>query len=78
MLLKVKLGKVLPVSDKNVFKRIVEISQLLVKYELSPREPRITCSGSDLNLYFGNVEVLLGRDLITKYGSRRCRRFCRN
>ena len=56
---KVKLGKVLPVSDKNVFKRIVEISQLLVKYELSP--DRITCSGSDLNLYFGNVEVLLGK-----------------
>lgn len=56
---KVKLGEVLPVSDKNVFKRIVEISQLLVKYELSP--DRITCSGSELNLYFGNVEVLLGK-----------------
>lgn len=56
---KVKLGKVLPVSDKNVFKRIVEISQLAVKYKLNP--DRITCSGSNLNLYFGKVEVLLGR-----------------
>lgn len=56
---KVELGKVLPVSDKNVFQRIVEISQLLVKYELNP--DRITCSGSELNLYFGKVEVLLGK-----------------
>lgn len=56
---KVKLGEVLPVSDKNVFQRIVEISQLLVKYELNP--DRITCSGSDINLYFGKVEVMLGK-----------------
>lgn len=56
---KVKLGKVLPVSDKNFFKRIVEISQLLVKYKLNP--DRVTSSGSELNLYFGKVEVLLGK-----------------
>lgn len=56
---KVKVGKVLPVSDENVFDSIVEISQLLVKYELTP--DRITCSGSEINLYFGKVEVLLGR-----------------
>lgn len=56
---KVKMGKILPVSDKNVFQRIVEISQLIVKYELTP--DRITCSGSELNLYFGTVEVLLGK-----------------
>jgi cell division protein FtsQ len=55
---KVKLGKVLPVTDKDVFQGIVELSQLLVKYELNPDS--ITCSGSDLNLYFGKVEVLLG------------------
>ena len=56
---KVKMGKILPVSDKNVFQRIVEISQLIVKSELTP--DRITCSGSELNLYFGTVEVLLGK-----------------
>ena len=56
---KVKLGKVLPVSDKKFFKRIVEISQLLVKYKLNP--DRVTSSGSELNLYFGKVEVLLGK-----------------
>ncbi len=56
---KVKLGEVLPVSDKKLFKRIVEISQLLVKYELNP--DRVTSSGSELNLYFGKVEVRLGK-----------------
>ncbi len=55
---KVKLGEVLPVADKDVFQGIVELSQLLVKYELNPDS--ITSSGSDLNLYFGKVEILLG------------------
>lgn len=55
---KVKLGKVLPVSDKAVFKQFVEISRLLVKYSLSP--DRITCSGNDISVYFGEVEVQLG------------------
>ncbi|WP_122642420.1 cell division protein FtsQ/DivIB [Luxibacter massiliensis] len=61
----IKPGQVLPVSDKNVFERIVEVSQLLVKYQLSP--DRITCTGSELNLYFGQVEVLLGK---TNYENR--------
>ena len=56
---KVKLGSVLPVSDKKLFKRIVEISQLLVKYELTP--DRVASSGSALNLYFGKVEVMVGK-----------------
>lgn len=56
---KVVIGKVLPVSDKNVFKRIVEISGLIGKYSLTP--DRIVCAGSDLNLYFGGVEVMLGK-----------------
>lgn len=62
---KVKVGKVLPVSDKDVFKRIVEASQLLAKYELSP--DRVACVDSELDLYFGNVEVLLGK---TSYDER--------
>lgn len=62
---KVKLGEVLPVSDKKVFRGIVELSQLLVKYKLTP--DGITCVGSGLNLYFGGVEVLLGK---TNYGDR--------
>lgn len=56
---KVELGKVLPVSDKDVFQRIVEASQLIAKYELNP--DRITCTGSELNLYFGNIQVMLGK-----------------
>lgn len=56
---KVELGKVLPVSDKKVFRRIVEISRLIGRYKLTP--DRIVCSGSDLNLYFGHVEILLGK-----------------
>lgn len=56
---KVELGKVLPVSDKKVFRRIVEISRLLGRYKLTP--DRIVCSGSELNLYFGHVEILLGK-----------------
>ncbi|MBA4699272.1 MAG: FtsQ-type POTRA domain-containing protein [Ruminococcus sp.] len=62
---KVKLGEVLPVSDKKVFRGIVELSQLLVRYELTPDS--ITCVGGGLNLYFGSVEVLLGK---TNYGDR--------
>ncbi|MGC4019387.1 MAG: FtsQ-type POTRA domain-containing protein [Muricomes sp.] len=57
---KVKLGEVIPVSDKKVFQGIVELSQLLAKYELTP--DNISSKKGELNLYFGKVEVLLGKD----------------
>lgn len=56
---KVKLGEVIPVKDKEVFKNIVEISIIIDKYKLEP--DRIVCQDSNINLYFGNVEVMLGR-----------------
>lgn len=62
---KVKIGEMLPVSDKDVFKRIVEVSQIQVKYDLSPN--RVICVDSEMILYFGNVEVLLGK---VDYGER--------
>ncbi len=56
---KVKIGKVIPVEDKKVFQRIMEVSELLLKFKLKP--DRIVCDGSNLNLYFGEVEILLGK-----------------
>jgi cell division protein FtsQ len=56
---KVKLGEVLPVSDKDIFQRTVELSKLLRKYKLVP--DRIVCSKAGPAFYFGNVEVLVGK-----------------
>ena len=55
---KVKIGKTIPVKEKDVFNNIVEISMLTDKYKLEP--DRMVCQGSNINLYFGNVEVMLG------------------
>lgn len=57
---KVKMGKVIPVSDEKVFQRIMDISELLAKLKLKP--DRIVCNGSGLNIYFAGVEVLLGKN----------------
>lgn len=56
---KVKIGSIIPVKDKEVFKNIVDISLITNKYKLEP--DRIVCNGSNINLYFGNVEVMLGK-----------------
>ena len=55
---KVKLGRALPVSDDEVFKNIVEASKMIEKYALSPDS--VTCYGTELSLYFGSIEVLIG------------------
>ena len=57
---KVKMGKVLPVSDKSIFKKIVEAAKYLNKYQLTP--DRLVCGtdGKSLMLYFGKVQVLIG------------------
>lgn len=54
----VELGTALPVEDDGVFENIVEVSRNLKKYSLNP--DRIACSGNEIQLYFGVVEVLLG------------------
>ena len=56
---KVKIGATIPVKDKNVFNNIVDISILIDKHKLSP--DRIVCNGSNINIYFGDIEVMLGK-----------------
>ena len=55
----VKLGKILPVDDEDVFEKIVDISRITEKYNLNP--DRIVCEKGSINLYFGPVEVMLGK-----------------
>ena len=59
----------LAVEDDKIFSRILNITQLLKKYELSPDKIEF---GTDLTLalYFGNVKVALGSsgDLENKMG----------
>lgn len=59
---KVTLYKELPVSKKNkkVFQNLLEMSQSLKKYELTP--DKIMCSDEGLYLFFGNVCAVLGDD----------------
>lgn len=59
---KVKLYEELPVSKENkkVFENLLEMSQSLKKYELTP--DRIICSDKGLYLFFGKVCVVLGDD----------------
>lgn len=56
---KVKIGKALPVSDKNIFQKIVEVSKYLEKYQLNPDS--ISCPGGEIYLTFGVVTVQLGK-----------------
>ncbi len=58
-----KSEKVLPVEDDAIFEKLAETSRYLRKKNaLSPE--RIVCNtdGSDVVLYFGAVEVLLGNE----------------
>ena len=55
---KVELGKTIPVKDEKVFEEISELSFLLEKHGLV--HDKITCSGTDMTLYFGVVCVQLG------------------
>lgn len=57
---KVELGKTLPVEDESVFDKIVDVSRYLREYKLSP--DRIVCGGAGIQVYFGNVEVMLGNE----------------
>lgn len=55
---KVRLGKMLPVTDEKVFEAIHSITRLTNKAELTP--DKISCDGSDLTLYFGVVRIQMG------------------
>lgn len=54
----VKMGKKLPVEDDSIFEKIVEVSNGLKKYNMV--SDKISCTGGDIQVYFGIVEVLLG------------------
>ena len=56
----VKLGEIIPVGDDDVFDNIVDISRITEKYSLDP--DRIVCDNSNIKLYFGDIEVLLGKE----------------
>ncbi len=53
------LNEALPVENDTIFKRILSITQLLDKYELSADKIYFD-SDYDLTLYFGGVKVTLG------------------
>lgn len=60
----VTLYEELPVSKENkkAFQSLLEISEMLTKYELSPT--KLMVEGEDVYLYFGNRCVILGNDNI--------------
>lgn len=57
---KVRLGGMLPVDDSSIFRKIMDVSVYLTKYNLTP--DRVVCVDSGIALYFGGVEVLLGKE----------------
>lgn len=56
---KVKMNQKLPVTEKKIFERIVEVTRLLKKYELD--SDRLICQDGGINLTFGVVTVWLGK-----------------
>ena len=54
----VEIGKTLHVEDDAIFGQIVDASENLRKYSLTP--DRLSCAEGDIRAYFGVVEVLLG------------------
>lgn len=54
----VVLGEMLPVSDEEVFTEIDDVMALLTQYELTA--DKISCSGDELTVYFGNIRAQLG------------------
>ena len=55
---KVRLGKTLPVTEKEVFDRISSLTELLKKTELKP--DKISCENRDLTMHFGGIRVQIG------------------
>ena len=55
------LYKKLPVRNQKVFRTIVDLTQMLDKQNLRPDRIEFT-DDIQMNLYFGSIEVLLGKD----------------
>ena len=55
---KVKMNEALPVSDEGIFDKIVEVTRLLNKYELS--SDKLSAADGSITLYFGGITVQLG------------------
>ncbi len=51
----------IPVEDPSIFARILEVTQLLGKYEIQA-DKIFFGSGKEVTLYFGQARVLLGND----------------
>lgn len=56
---KVKMNQKLPVTEEGIFDKIVEVTRLLNKYELSSDKLSVE-QGKKISLFFGNVTVQLG------------------
>ncbi len=55
------LGEQLPIEDTQIFNRILDITKLLKKYELSADKIYFHASG-EVTLYFGDIKAALGGD----------------
>jgi len=58
------LGKPLPVENREIFARILNITNLLDKYELTADKIQFNKSG-EITVHFGGVRVALGSDGVT-------------
>lgn len=57
----VVVGEMLPVEDQEIFERILNVTKLLNKYELSADKLYFNRAG-EVVVYFGGVKVALGSD----------------
>jgi len=57
----VVLGELLPVEDREIFGRILNLTKLLNKYELIADKIHFHSQG-EVTLYFGTVKVALGKE----------------
>lgn len=55
---KLRLGEVLPITDKEVFSGIGMLTELLGKRELVP--DKITCTGTEITLHFNGIRAQIG------------------
>ena len=57
----VSMGKKLPLEDDQVFKILLNLTQLLDKQDVHPESVRFL-ENNEITLYFGEVKVQLGKD----------------
>lgn len=61
---KTKLYQPLKVESKKLLKAILNVAQEVENYELNP--DRIVCTDDGIELYFGNIRVMLGNEVTTE------------